>query len=222
MAGRASTRRRPSGMRRDQRGGQALAGDVGGALADHLDPADAAVAQALAHRGGEHVVVERHLHPTVALHELAAQRLAEAGRRLGDLLQQEVRVGATVDVPRRDLRLLQVGLRHGQHGAVVGLAGDPVELAGAGAVEDDDLAPAGVRVLRVGGRVAVEPQVACGSARRGRTARRRRRSSRRPARRRAPGRCPAGRAAGGRGGWPRWRRSPPSPRSSPPCRGTPW
>ena len=149
-------------MRGDERRGQALAGDVGRALTDHLDPADAAVAQALAHGGGEHVVVERHLHPTVALHELAAQRLAEARRRLGDLLQQEVRVGATVDVPGRDLCLLHVGLRHGQQGAVVGLAGDPVELAGAGAVEDDDLTAAGVRVLRVGGRVAVEPDVAPG------------------------------------------------------------
>ena len=78
VAGSASTRSRPSGMRRDERRGQALAGDVGGALTDHLDSADAAVAQALAHRGGEHVVVERHLHPAVALHELAAQRLAEA------------------------------------------------------------------------------------------------------------------------------------------------
>ena len=68
------------------------------------------------------------------------------------------------------------------------------------AVEDDDLTAAGVRVLRVGGRVAVEAQVACGSARRGRTARRRRRSSRRPARRRALGRCPAGRA----GRWSGW------------------
>ena len=92
--------------------GQALAGDVGGALADHLDAADAAVAQALAHRGGEHVVAERHLQPTVALDELAAQRLAEAGGRLGDLLQQEVRVGAAVDVAGGDLRLLEVGLGH--------------------------------------------------------------------------------------------------------------
>ena len=34
----------------------------------------------LAHGGGQHVVAERHLQPTVALDELAAQRLAEAGR----------------------------------------------------------------------------------------------------------------------------------------------
>ena len=35
----------------EQRAGQALAGDVGGALADHLDAVDAPVAQPLAHAG---------------------------------------------------------------------------------------------------------------------------------------------------------------------------
>ena len=95
----------------EQRAGQALAGHVGGALADHLDPVDAPVAQPLAHRWGEHVVAERDVQRAVALDELAAQRLAEAVGRLGDLLEEEVRVGAAVDVAGGDLRLLEVGRR---------------------------------------------------------------------------------------------------------------
>ena len=87
----------------------------------------------------------------------------------------------------------------GQVGAVVGLADDPVEPAGACAVEDDDLPAARVGVLRVGGGVAVEPDVGAGQldepvrlggddeALVGQ------------ARRRAPARCPAARAAGGPG-----------------------
>ena len=39
----------------------------------------------------------------VALDDLAAQRLGEAVGRLGDLLQQEVRGVAAVDVAGRDL-----------------------------------------------------------------------------------------------------------------------
>ena len=42
--------------------------------------------------------------PAVALDELAAQRLAERGGRLGDLLEQVVRRGAPVDVAGGDLR----------------------------------------------------------------------------------------------------------------------
>ncbi len=220
VAGRASTRSRPSGM---------LATS---ALA-RLCPATWAVPcpitwtrpmlpsrRPCAHGGGEHVVVEGHLHPAVALHELAAQRLAEAGGRLGDLLQEEVRVRATIDVAGGDLRLLQVGRRRPaarcrrRPAGRCRRAGRPgcrrARRSGRGWRSGSP----GWRACRrrAGGR--------CGSAPRGRTARRRRRSSHRPARRRAPDRCPAARAAGGRGRSRRWRRWRPSPRSSPRCRGT--
>ena len=98
----------------EQRGRQALPGDVGGALPDHLDAIDATVPQALAHGGGEHVVAQRDVQPAVAVDELAAQRLAEAVGGLGDLLEEEVRVGAAIDVAGGDLRLLELGLGDGQ------------------------------------------------------------------------------------------------------------
>ena len=98
----------------------------------------------------------------VAVDELAAEGLAEAGGRLGDLLEQEVRVRASVDVAGGDLRVLQVCRGDGEHRAVVGLPGDAVEGAGARTVEHDDLTSAGVGVLRVGGRVAIEAHVARG------------------------------------------------------------
>ena len=144
----------------EQRARQALAGHVGRALADHLDAVDAAVAQPLAHAGREHVVAQRDVQRTVAVDELAAERLAEAVGRLGDLLEEEVRVRAAVDVAGGDLRVLEVGVGDREHGAVVGLAHDAVEGAGAGSVEHHDLPAAGVGVVGVGRGVAVEPQVA--------------------------------------------------------------
>ena len=62
----------------------------------------------------------------VALSDAAAQRLAEAGRGLGDLLEQEVRVAAPVDVAGRDLGDLLVVGAEGQLGAVVGQSPDAV------------------------------------------------------------------------------------------------
>ena len=58
-----------------------------------MHPPDRAVGAALGRSvGGQRVVAEqRHVERAVALDELAAQRLAERRRRLGDLLQQEVR-----------------------------------------------------------------------------------------------------------------------------------
>ena len=78
VAGRASTRRSDSGGKRASRGGQRLAGDGGGALADHEDPVDGARAQAGAHVVGQRLGPEGHGQPAVALDELAPQRLAEA------------------------------------------------------------------------------------------------------------------------------------------------
>src|SRR5690606_31700789 len=98
----------------------------------------------------------------VALDELAAQGLAEAGGRLGDLLQEVVREVAAVDVAGGDAGRAQVVGRDGQRRAVVGDALDALERAGPPAVEHDDLAPAGGGVGRVGRRLAVHAQVAVG------------------------------------------------------------
>ena len=58
----------------------------------------------------------------VAFDDLAAQGLGEAERRLGDLLQQEVRCVAAVDVAGGDLGGDDVVVAHRQVGAVVGEA----------------------------------------------------------------------------------------------------
>ena len=100
--------------------------------------------------------------PVAVVDELAPQRLAEADRRLRDLLQQEVGELAAVDVAGGDLRVEQVGLGDGQLRAVVGLTGDPLERARTGAVELDDLAAAGRRVVGVGRRLAVHAEVGVG------------------------------------------------------------
>jgi hypothetical protein len=83
---------------------------VGRALADDLDAVDAPVAQPLAHARGEHVVTQRDVQRPVAVDQLAAQRLAEAVGSLRDLLEQEVRIRAAVDVAGGDLRLLEVAV----------------------------------------------------------------------------------------------------------------
>ena len=133
-----------------------------------------AVAQPGAHVGRERVVAERApASPAVPLDELAAQRLAERRRRLGDLLEQEVREVAPVDVAGGDLRPSasssavtgQRRCRRRPSGAM------PVERAGRGAVEHDDLAAAGARVRRVGRRLAVHAEVAWRSPRPRRRAR---------------------------------------------------
>ena len=111
VAGSASTRSRPSGMQASR-------------APARLWPATCAVPwpitwmrsmRPLRSRsrtpGGEHVVAQRDVQRAVALDELAAERLAEAVGRLGDLLEEEVRVGAAVDVAGGDLRLLEVGRR---------------------------------------------------------------------------------------------------------------
>ncbi len=115
---------------RPQGDGQALAGDGGGALADHQHPADRAGAQV-----GPEVVgqrVGRQLHRRAAPStstQLAAQRLAERRRRLGDLLEQEVRGVAPVDVAGGDLGGGQLVGAHRQRGAVVG---EPLDARRAG------------------------------------------------------------------------------------------
>ena len=110
--------------------------------------------------------------------DLAAQRLAERVRRLGDLLQQEVRVLAAVDVARRDLRVLELVVGDGQRRAVVREALDALQRRRRRVpCDDDDLPACRGGPVGIGGRLAVEPQVAWTSPRRARRARSRRRST---------------------------------------------
>ena len=112
-----------------ERRGETLTGNRRGALADDDDPADRAGREPGRGRGG-HRLRRRapRCEPAVALDELAAQGLAERDGRLGDLLEQIVRVLAAVDVARGDLRVRELGLVDREVGAVVGEAGDAGEL----------------------------------------------------------------------------------------------
>ena len=98
----------------------------------------------------------------VVVDQAAPQGLVEAHRRLGDLLEQEVREVATVDVAGGDGRGDDVVLADGKLGAVVGDALDALERAGPVAVEQQDLAAAGVGVVGVRRRLAVHPHVPAG------------------------------------------------------------
>ena len=93
-----------------------------------------------------------------ALDDLAAQRLAEALGRFADLLQQEVRRLAAVDVARGDLGDRHVAFGDGQRGAVVGEALHTGQFAGVCAVEHEHLAATARR--RRG--LAIDSQVAGG------------------------------------------------------------
>ena len=77
---------------------------------------------------------------TTPLDDLAPQRLREAERCLADLLEQEVRSVATVDVAGGHLGVHDVALADGPRRAVVPETIDPGEFPGVGAVEHDDLA----------------------------------------------------------------------------------
>ncbi len=79
------------------------------------------------------------MQPTAAFDDASTQRLAERIRCFVDLLLQEVWVAGSIDVAGRDRGGREVGLGHRQCSAVVGGAGDAVDLAGAAPLEDDDL-----------------------------------------------------------------------------------
>ena len=111
-----------------QDGGHALARDGRGALADHQHAGDRAGGEPFGHILGERPLAELGSQEAVALTDAAPQGLAEAARCLGDLLQQEVRVGAAVDVAGGDLGDLLVVGAEGQLGAVVGEAADALQL----------------------------------------------------------------------------------------------
>ena len=149
--------------------------------------------------------------PPVALDDLAAQRLGEAVRRLGDLLEQEVRGVAAVDVARGDLGRRDVVLGDRQLGAVVAAPVDALERAGALGVE---ARRSGRRARRRGARSGRSPRPP-------RTARWRRGSGRRRCRRTRPARCRSARGRAGPARRRRRRRWPPSPRTRRPCAGTP-
>ena len=139
---------------------QALPGDRSGALADDQDTVDARLGQPGTDRVGQRVGAQHDAHlRRLVLDELAAQRLAERRGRRRDLLQQEVRVLAPVDVAGRDLGGLHVVGAEGQLGAVVGPARHALEGSGSLGAQFDDLTAAAGRVLGIGGGLAVHPDV---------------------------------------------------------------
>ena len=110
-------------------------------------------------RLGQRLVAERDRQATVAFDHLAAQGLAERRRRLRDLLEQEVRELAAVDVAGGDLGVLQLVLVHRQRRAVERVALDAGERARAVRVEHHHLAAGGGGALGIGRRLAVHAQV---------------------------------------------------------------
>ena len=99
---------RAVGGERLEGGRQALPGDGGRALAGDEDPVDAALPQPRPQLVGQRLRPELHGGPAVPFGQPPPQGLAERGRGLGHLLEQEVREVAPVDVPGRDLGRLQV------------------------------------------------------------------------------------------------------------------
>ena len=81
----------------------ALPGDRCGALADHPHAGDRAGGEPIGDVGGQRPLADVGAQRSVAFDDLAAQRLREAQRRLGDLLEQEVGGVAAVDVAGGDL-----------------------------------------------------------------------------------------------------------------------
>ena len=166
--------------------GEALTGDGRGALADDEDAVDVPGAQRIADVARQRLGAEHDADAVGTLDQLAAERRAERRRRRGDLLEQEVRVVPTVDVPGGDLGLLHVLGPDRQLRAVVGPPGHAVEGSRRIGSQLDDLAPAAGRVVRIRRRLAVHAQVRTRSPRPRRTARRRRCTRPPPARRRSP------------------------------------
>ncbi|CAB4730447.1 unannotated protein [freshwater metagenome] len=83
--------------------GCALAGDGSSSLADDTHAADATAAQPIDNGLRNGACSERGTQQAVVLHDLAAQGLAEAEGSLADLLEEEVRIRASVDVARGHL-----------------------------------------------------------------------------------------------------------------------
>ena len=150
--------------------------------------------------GGQRPLAEVGVEQAVALGDAAPQRLAEAGRRLGDLLEEEVRVAS----PRSMSRVVisapcTSSAVERQLGAVVGQPADARRASPAWRRRARTTWP---RLPGWSARAASRRRCAgsAASPRRGRRARWPRRRRPRRGRRRAPGRCPAGPAAPGRAG----------------------
>ena len=92
--------------------------------------------------GGQRDVADGGDVPTVAFDDLAAQRLGEAERRLGDLLEEEMRRIAPVDVAGGDLGDDDVVVGEREVGTVVGEAPQTAERARSVGGHDHDLAAA--------------------------------------------------------------------------------
>ncbi len=137
-------------------GGDALAGHRGRPLPDHEDALDQPGGQLRAQRRG--AACRRRGGPTSRPRagvgvDLAPQGLAERGRRLGDLLQQEMGEARPVDVPGGDLRRSELSWLDRQVAASVGRPAHAGEGPGALPGQHQDLAAA---------RLAVHAQVAGG------------------------------------------------------------
>ena len=119
---------------------RALAGDSRRALPDDADSRDGAGGQAGPRSTRERAGSDVGVQDTIALDDLAAQRLAEALGRLADLLPEEVRGVASVDVACRELGRDELLGSDRQLRAVVSEPADTGEIPAVGSVENDDLA----------------------------------------------------------------------------------
>jgi len=122
----------------DRRSG--LAGDGGGALADDADPGDEPVAEAVPHVGRDGRGTESGMQFAVVVADLSPQCLGEAGRSLGDLLEEEVRCVTAVDVASGHLGGDHLVEGDRDRRSVVAQAFDLERVTGTGGVEDHDLA----------------------------------------------------------------------------------
>src|SRR5690606_2635521 len=108
------------------------------------------------------------LQPPAALDDAAPQGLAEREGRLGELLEEVVRVAAPVDVAGGDLGPLELLAAHRQLGAVVGEAPHAGELAGPVPVEHHHLAAAAAIEPAMLGTARGKASVVSATRRRGR------------------------------------------------------
>src|SRR5205807_8884387 len=99
----------------------------GRALADDEDAPQTPGPDTVDERGRDGVVVEGGDQATIPLVDASPQGLAERAGRLAQLLQQEVREEAPVDVPRRDGGMREFALADWQLGPVVGQTADAVD-----------------------------------------------------------------------------------------------
>ena len=120
--------------------GATLPGHRGRALADHSDLGDGTTREARHHRGRKSARARSSHQSAVHFGDLAAQRLAQTLGCFADLLQQEVRSVAPIDVASRDFGTREFALANRHVGPVVRQPLDAFDRSGSLAVENDDLA----------------------------------------------------------------------------------